>query len=248
MTARPDTVLSSSEPVALVGAGPVPPGALRACLDRAGPVVAADGGAGVLLAGGRVPDAVVGDLDSIAPGDCAAMPPARLHRVAEQDSTDFEKCLARIEAPLVLAAGFLGGRADHALSALSVLARGVGPRCVLVSGRDAACHLPPRLALDLAPGTRVSLFPMAPVTGSSEGLRWPIAGIAFAPAGRVGTSNEATGPVRLAMDGPGMLAIVPVRALDALLAGLAAQGGVLDADAHEQHGGVEGREQHGHPD
>jgi thiamine pyrophosphokinase len=81
-----------------------------------------------------------------------------------------------------------------------------------------ACHLPPRLAIDLPPGTRVSLFPMAPVTGRSEGLRWPIAGIPFAPAGRIGTSNEATGPVRLAMDGPGMIAVLPARALDALLA------------------------------
>lgn len=239
MSPRP--VLSATRPVALIGGGPVPAAALRACLSRAGRVVAADGGARAVLDAGGVPDAVIGDLDSIGAEALASIPEERVHRIAEQDSTDFEKCLARIEAPLVLAAGFLGGRADHALAALSVLARRVGPPCVLVSDRDAACHLPPRLALDVPSGTRVSLFPMAPIGGTSEGLRWPIDGIAFAPAGRVGTSNEATGPVRLSVDGAGMLVIVPARALDALLDGLAAaEGGVLGADAHEQHRGVEG--------
>ena len=220
MRPGPPPVLRSRDPVALIGAGPVPGDVLHECLSRAGAVVAADGGAGALLAAGRAPDAVVGDLDSLSAADRERIPPGRVHRVAEQDSTDFEKALSRIDAPLVLAAGFLGGRADHALAALSVLARGVGPPCAIVSARDAVAHLPARISLDLAAGTRVSLFPMAPVTGRSDGLRWPIEGIAFAPAGRVGTSNEATGPVRLEMDGPGMLLIVPRAALDALIAGL----------------------------
>lgn len=219
----PAPLLRSRAPVALVGAGPVAPEALADCLARAPVAAAADGGAAALLAAGRVPDVVIGDLDSLLARDRARLPPERVHRVAEQDTTDFEKCLLRIDAPLVLATGFLGGRADHALAALSVLARGVGPRCVVLSASDAVCHLPARLALDLAPGARVSLFPMAPVTGASEGLRWPIAGIPFAPAGRVGTSNEALGgSARLSMDGPGMLLVVPRAALDALLAGLAA--------------------------
>ncbi len=218
-------LLRSREGVTLVGAGPVAREALEACLARAPATVAADGGAGALLAAGRLPDAVIGDLDSLPAEDRARIPAIRVHRVAEQDSTDFEKCLARIEAPFVLAVGFLGGRADHALAALSVLARGVGPTCVLVSETDALCHAPQRLDLDLPPGARVSLFPMASVTGVSEGLRWPIEGLAFAPSGRVGTSNEALGPVRLALDGPGMLVIVARAGLGALLAGLGLQAG-----------------------
>ena len=206
--------------VTLVGAGPVAREVVLECLSRAPAAVAADGGARALLEAGRAPDAVIGDLDSLEPEARARIPEARVHRIAEQDSTDFEKCLARIDAPFVLAAGFLGGRADHALAALSVLARGVGPRCVLVSETDALCHAPARLDLDLPAGTRVSLFPMAPAAGASEGLRWPIEGIAFAPAGRVGTSNEALGPTRLAFDGPGMLVIVPRAHLGALVAGL----------------------------
>ena len=214
------SVLRTREAVTLVGGGPVAAEALAECLERAPATVAADSGAGRLLRAGVMPDAVIGDLDSIAPADRAAVPSGRVHHVPEQDSTDFEKALSRIEAPLVLAVGFLGGRADHALAALSVLARGVGPPCVLVSATDAVAHAPRRLALDVAPGTRMSLFPMAPVRGRSEGLRWPIEGIAFAPSGRVGTSNEASGPVRLELDGPGMLVLVPRDALDALIAGL----------------------------
>ena len=44
----------------------------------------------------------------------------------------------------------------------------------------------------------------------SEGLRWPVAGLAFDPMGRIGTSNAATGgPVRVGFDAPRMLVILP---------------------------------------
>lgn len=69
---------------------------------------------------------------------------------------------------------------------------------------------PPRLALRLPPGTRVSLYPMGRVHGESEGLRWPLDGLDFTPAERVGTSNESsTGEVRLSFDAPRMLIILP---------------------------------------
>ena len=55
---------------------------------------------------------------------------------------------------------------------------------------------------------------MAPARGRSSGLRWPIDGIGFSPSGRIGTSNEVTGPVTLAFDGPGMLVITPREALE----------------------------------
>jgi thiamine pyrophosphokinase len=49
---------------------------------------------------------------------------------------------------------------------------------------------------------------MGPASGRATGLRWPIEGLDFAPAGRVGTSNAATGPVSIEMRGP-MLLILP---------------------------------------
>lgn len=224
-TSGPGAPLRASGPVALIGAGPAPAAALAACLSRAVAVVAADGGAAAAIAAGRMPDRVIGDLDSLAPG---TVPPERVVRVAGQDDTDLEKCLSRIDAPLVLGAGFLGGRVDHSLAAMNVLARrgaaGAAP-CVLLGEADAVFAVPRRVSLALRAGDRVSLFPMAPVTGRDEGLRWPIAGIAFAPDGRVGTSNEVAAPdgrVALRMDGPGMIGIVPAARLDAAIAALTA--------------------------
>jgi thiamine pyrophosphokinase len=70
-------------------------------------------------------------------------------------------------------------------------------------------------------GTRVSLFPMAAVTGRSSGLRWSIDGLAFHPAKRIGTSNEATrGEIRIETDGPGLLVILPRSELDEAAAAL----------------------------
>lgn len=213
----------SDRPVALVGAGPASRATVAVCLARAGFAVAADGGAAPLLAAGRMPDAVIGDLDSLAPG---TVPADRVLHVAGQDDTDLEKCLARIDAPAILGAGFLGGRADHALAAVNALVRramaGGGP-CLLLGGTDAVFAAPRRLRMALPVGTRLSLFPMAPVTGRSEGLRWEIGGIDFAPDGRIGTSNEVaagSGRVVVETDGPGMVAIVPAKHLDAALAAL----------------------------
>ena len=52
-------------------------------------------------------------------------------------------------------------------------------------------------------------MPLGPVQGRSIGLEWPIDGLNFAPGGRIGTSNRATGPVALEMAGPEMLLILP---------------------------------------
>ena len=209
--------------MALVGAGPATGEALSACLTRSRAAVAADGGAAALLAAGHMPDAVIGDLDSLPHGH--GVTPARVLRLDGQDDTDFEKCMDRIDAPLVLGAGFLGGRTDHALAALGALARGRGsvtwPPCILVGGADIAFALPPRIRIDLPPGCRVSLFPMAPMAARSTGLEWPLDGLALAPAGRVGTSNRALGPVEIRTFQPGLLCLLPPAELDAAIAALA---------------------------
>lgn len=212
-------LVTSPDPVVLVGAGPVEAEALDWALADGRALVAADAGAEATLARGRIPAAVIGDLDSISREARRRIPASRLHHVAEQDSTDFEKCLQRIHAPLVLGLGFLGGRTDHTLAVLSCLAR--DRRGCLLLGPDSLAFAAPReLRLDLQRGSRLSLFPLAPVTGRSEGLRWPIAGIDFAPAGRIGTSNRVTGPVRLDFDGPGMIVLLPPEAREPALAAL----------------------------
>lgn len=216
----PDPLVRADSPVTLLGASAVCAQDIEEILTFAPCLVAADGGAGVALDYGRVPDAVIGDFDSLPQLATEGLTPDRLFRIDEQDSTDFEKCLRRIDAPLILALGFTGRRLDHELAVYAALVRYPERTCIVVGSHDVVFHAPRYLALDLAPGTRLSLFPFAPVSGRSEGLRWPIDGIAFAPDGRIGTSNEVTGPVRLGFDGPGMLVIMPRAALGAALAAL----------------------------
>lgn len=219
-----DPVLSSDGPVVLVGGGPVTAADMAEARSLGQSVVAADGGADRALALGVRPDAVIGDLDSLSAEALSVLGDA-VHAVTEQDSTDFEKCLTRIAAPLVIAVGFGGARLDHALAVFNTLARCPDRRCVVLAEREVIVLAPPRITVDLAAGTRVSLFPMVSVAGRSTGLRWPIDGIGFAPGGVIGTSNIADGPVDLAFDAPGMLLMLPRRCVGAVLAGLKAAPG-----------------------
>ena len=214
-------IVQSQEPVTLVGGGPLPLGDLDLALGLAPILVAADGGADAALAAGADPVAVVGDMDSLSQEAARAFAD-RLHPVAEQETTDFDKALTRIDAPVVVALGFTGGRLDHELAALHSLVLRADHPCVLLGPATLAFHAPPDLSLALDPGTLVSLFPFAPVGVASEGLLWPTEGLAFAPATRIGTSNEATGEVRLRPAGPGMLVILPRAALRLAVAALSA--------------------------
>jgi len=213
-------LLHSPDKITILGGSGVNRTELTRAMRLAPVLVAADGGADTALSAGLMPVAVIGDFDSISAQARATIPAERQHHIAEQDSTDFEKCLRAVEAPLILGLGFLGRRFDHALAALNTLARYPDQRCILIGDEDICFHCPPELSLDLPSGMRFSLFPMAPVQGESAGLRWPIRGLDFAPQGRIGTSNEVTGPVRLRMGGPGMTVLLPLEALETVAAGL----------------------------
>ena len=203
-------IVFSDAPVLLVGGATGDNTQLLQLLDEVDTVVAADSGADWCRSVGRLPDAVIGDLDSVSDETRKALPPDRVHHIAEQDSTDFDKALRSISAPLVIGIGFLGGQIDHMLAAMTVLVRYQDRAVMLVGEEDVVLHAPPALELSLTAGTRVSLFPMAPVSGKSTGLEWPIDGISFDPSTRVGTSNRATGPISLSMETAGMLLILPV--------------------------------------
>lgn len=202
--------------VTLIGGGEVVPEDLSKALALAPHLVAADSGADTALRHGMMPDAVFGDMDSISPTARSAIPPDRLHRIDEQDSTDFEKALTRIDAPFTLGIGFTGSRIDHGLAAMNCLARMAHKRVVLIGGADISFLAPPLIGLTLPLASRLSLFPLGPASGSSSGLRWPIDGIQFSPDGRIGTSNEVTGPVTLKINGP-MLVILPRIALQSVI-------------------------------
>ncbi len=217
-----EAIVEESRPVTLIGCGSVKKSVVRRAIAHAPAVVAADGAAQVALDHGIMPDAVIGDFDSIPEAVQARIPQARLHRINEQDSTDFEKCLRSIRAPLVIGVGFGGGRVDHQLAAFHGMMRHADRPCLLLGKRDLVFLMPPALHLSLPEGSRLSLFPLGEVRARSRGLRWPLDGIRFAPGGRIGTSNAVSGPVEIRVDAPSMLAILPARALEAAIAALTA--------------------------
>ena len=214
------TGIESHENVALLGGAKVSDAVWADIRALTGPVVAADGGARHALNRGVIPDAVIGDMDSLAPDMAARIPADRLHLVSEQQTTDFDKALRHVRAPLVIGAGFSGARADHALAAYTVLARHPDRPCALVGEDEVVTLCPPRVVADLPVGSWFSLYPLGPVTGRSQGLEWAIDGLAFDPAGQVGTSNRVTGPVVLELSAPLMLAITPRAGLPAWVAAL----------------------------
>lgn len=213
-------IVQSRDGVTLAGGGIFGKAALARALGHAPVLVAADGGADRLLALGARPEAVIGDLDSISTRAQVDLGPDRLFRISEQQTTDFDKALRSIDAPFVLGLGFAGGLLDHGLAVLNTLVRHPDRRCLILGARDLTFAAPAEIRLDLKVGSRLSLFPMAAVQGTSTGLRWPIDGLSFAPGGMIGTSNEVMGPVRLRFAAPGMLIILPLRALAAVLDGL----------------------------
>ncbi|HEY0275785.1 MAG TPA: thiamine diphosphokinase [Paenirhodobacter sp.] len=209
-----EVISSYPDGVTLLGGGVVERADLALALGLAPGLVAADGGGDRALDLGLVPDAVIGDLDSLSPAAQTRLG-ARVHHIAEQDSTDFGKCLRHVRARFYLGLGFTGLRLDHTLAALGEIARRPDQRVILMSEDEAIFRAPPRIHIDLPVGERFSIYPFGAVRGRSTGLRWPIDGLEFTPAGRVGTSNQVTGPVRLDLEGPALI-LVPKRHLLAL--------------------------------
>ncbi|MDH3666446.1 MAG: thiamine diphosphokinase [Paracoccaceae bacterium] len=215
-------------PVTVVGGGALDETMISEARRLAPTLIAADGGADRLANLRLMPEAVIGDMDSIADPEHWRAGPARFIHLAEQDSTDFEKCLYATEAPLYLAAGFTGGRVDHSLAAMHVLLKYPDKRVVMIGAEEVMALVPAEMPLrvTLNPGSKVSIHPLREVRATrSRGLAWPIDDLVFAPGDRSGTSNEASEPVvEMAFEGLGALVIFERAALASLAGALSESG------------------------
>lgn len=197
----------------LVAGSPEPSSAslVRALAETAGYVVCVDGGADVCRAAGVTPDVFCGDGDSASP-DAAAWASSeartRIALPADKYATDLSLALdcarheaARRGAPLAVTATCAsGGRPDHALAVLGLLADPAlaGARIVedghemrvLTAGADDAWALGPGAvgrtfsAVAVRPGTRVD----------ERGMRWPLDDHELALLGDLGISNVVVAP------------------------------------------------------
>lgn len=190
---------------ALVIANGDPPSAalLDELREGAALVVAADGGARSALALGVMPDIVTGDLDSL--GDArAAIPPDRIRPNPDPNATDLEKAVALCleeGCDAVDITGTGGGRADHALANLSVLARfGRRARVRMVDERFAIELVDGEAEVEGPEGTVVSLVALGRCEGvTTSGLRWQLDGAAL-EFSAYGVHNEiAASPARVSV-------------------------------------------------
>ena len=192
MSAPSSAVCSHDDlPLILVGNGSCSAAALAAA--PPGRLVAVDGGLRHCLAAGLTPQLVIGDMDSAPPDLLDAVgPETPVLALSDQDTTDLEKALQNLSAPVCLAYGFLGLRVDHMLAVLSVLARYTDTHKVILVGEDDLIHITSaRFSMLLRAGARLSVWPVGRVRfAASSGLVWPLDGLALSPDGRVATSNR----------------------------------------------------------
>ena len=218
-------MLEFDGPVLLVGGGRID----QSQLVRYGaslPLVAADSGADAARSSGFEPVAVIGDMDSIS--SATAYPASNIIHAPDQNSTDFDKTMAAVSAPLIIGLGFLGRRLDHTLAAVNTLAKHYPRPIILLDRYDAVMFSRGDVSIGLSRGERFSIWPLEDQAfRGSEGLEWPLDGLAMRPGGQIGTSNRvvaADGRVAVKADaGSGYLIMLESRSMLALVDAIAPQ-------------------------
>ncbi|MYH95415.1 MAG: thiamine diphosphokinase [Acidimicrobiia bacterium] len=165
-------------------------------------VVAADHGLDHAVAAGLTVAVAIGDMDSVSPEALitAEQSGTRIERhPPDKDQTDLELALelaARL-ADRVIVIGASGGRLDHLMGNLAVMASpqwsGVDIEAWLGQAQAVVVHH--HRVLDVEPDTTVSLFALGgPARVTTTGLAWPLNDEILDPLTSRGVSNRATDP------------------------------------------------------
>ena len=168
--------------------------------------IAVDGGLHHLHRLGLEPDLLIGDLDSLEPGEVEALinTPVRIERhPAHKDETDLELAVfaaLREGCTTILIVGALGGRLDMTLATIFLLGlpelSGIDAR--LEDGREEVFLIQPvseryprGRPVDGTPGDAVSLLPLGGPAGGirTTGLYYPLRGETLYPERTRGVSN-----------------------------------------------------------
>ena len=189
--------MSEGEPLLVASAPLVWTARLAALAADCDPLLAADGGANHLARIGLRPQAVIGDLDSVSPSTRAWLGEEPFVHRPDQDRTDLDKAVeyafgeVGLDRLTVLAA--LGGRTDHDLANLGLLARlAAGERLVFLGSDYRILAVAGELSITAHPGETWSFWTYDPsVQATIEGVRWPVKDAPLDAGGRPSTSNQA---------------------------------------------------------
>jgi thiamine pyrophosphokinase len=141
-------------------------------------IICCDGGAEKLIKSGFIPDAIVGDMDSLNQS-IAGRFQDRTFKVAEQETNDLTKavnwCSERGYRNLVIV-GATGKREDHTIGNISLLAEYIRDvKVKMVTDTGILIALKESSGVSSFPGQQVSLFSIDPETEiTSDGLRYPL--------------------------------------------------------------------------
>ncbi len=196
-------IVSIDDIVGLIGGASIHPEDIAGIFPFIDKYIAVDGGADHLLKAKKVPEAVIGDLDSLSDHARATFAD-RLCHISDQSTTDFEKAIMHLRARAMIALGFTGGRMDHVLSVLNVLTRYPDRRVILTDAHDVSfLGGQGQTMLHMPPGTRLSVMPLDTARVSLRGVVWPFEDMQMHPGGFVSPSNAvADDPVRIDVQGP----------------------------------------------
>ena len=210
-----DHNLIFNTPVLLVGGAGVDEATLRSDAFSHWPIIAADGGANALREFDIMPTAIIGDLDSLTDREYWQAK-TRVVQIFEQDTTDFEKCLYKVDAPLLVAFGFTGRRFDHTLVSLHLLQKYTpAVKLILLTEQDVCFAVRGNLQLQLPLGSRFSLYPLSRcVFTCSTGLEYPLDDLVLEQGHMIGTSNRvAEAAITIEADSAGVYAVITERKL-----------------------------------
>lgn len=179
--------------------GPTPAASALAALPLDARAIAADQGAEHALAAGVRLELAVGDFDSLSPATLQELERAgvRIERhPAAKDATDLELALEAalaLRPERILVVGGVGGRLDHLLGELSLLASDAFADVEVdaLLGDAAVAVVRGARTLTGRIGELVSLLPVhGPAVGVvSEGLEYPLRGETLEPGSTRGVSN-----------------------------------------------------------
>lgn len=157
-------------------------------------VICADGGANSALKFGILPDAIVGDLDSIHAEALVKFRKVPRYEDRDDESTDLEKAIAwalKQQYDHIVVVGASGKRIDHTLGNLGVLPK-FYPDAVIrfVDDLGEVMYVGRELTFEAKRGDVVSLIPLTRCEGiTTEGLRYALDNEALELGVREGTSN-----------------------------------------------------------
>ena len=196
------------------------PDLLRAQLHPTDRIFCADGGTYHALALGLTPEAIIGDLDSLAPEtvvDMEAKGVTIQRHPAHKDETDLELALrlAIAENPAeILLVTALGGRLDQMLANIMLLTRPeyASTSLTLLDGPYWAKLLRSHqsLVINGRPGDTLSLVPLTPMVSGVNlyGVEWPLEQATLSLGSTLTISNTLSDAQAAVQIGEGLVLVV----------------------------------------